>query len=57
MEQVNAMRAVLVAGTVIAAVLTAAAGIWSATAVLAVAVLGHGLLWRHLRRTAPTTPE
>lgn len=45
------MRAVLVAGAVIAALLTAATGQWSATALLAVGVAGHALLWRHLRRS------
>ena len=58
MQQVNAMRAVLVAGAVIAAVLTALAGFWSATVLLAVGVVGHALLWRHLRRApSSTTPE
>jgi hypothetical protein len=57
MQQVNALRAILVAGAVIAAVLTALAGFWSATAVLTVGVVGHALLWRHLRRTSSTTSE
>jgi hypothetical protein len=55
MQQVNALRAILVAGAVIAALLTALAGIWSATALLAVGVVGHALLWRHLRRTSSST--
>ena len=55
MEQVNALRAILVAGAVIAAILTAFAGFWSATALLAVGVLGHALLWRHLRRASNPT--
>jgi hypothetical protein len=50
MQQVNAMRAVLVAGAVIAALLTAALGQWSAAVLLAIGVAGHALLWRHLRR-------
>lgn len=53
MEQVNAMRAVLVAGAVIAAALCAFMGLWSAAVVLAAGVVGHALLWRHLHRTAP----
>ncbi len=52
MEQVNALRAILVAGAVIAAVICAAVGIWSAALVLMVGVAAHALLWRHLRRTA-----
>ena len=44
------MRAVLVAGAVIAALLTAALGQWSAAVLLAIGVAGHALLWRHLRR-------
>ena len=56
MQQVNAMRAVLVAGAVITAVLTALAGQWTATVLLAVGVACHALLWRHLRRApAPAT--
>ena len=55
MQQVNALRAILVAGAVIAALLTALAGIWSATALLAVGVIGHALLWRHLRRASSST--
>lgn len=54
MEQVNALRAILVAGAVIAAILTAAAGIWSATAVFVVGIAAHALLWRHLWRTNGT---
>jgi hypothetical protein len=57
MQQINALRAILVAGAVIAALLTALAGFWSATAVLAVGVISHALLWRHLRRTSSTTSE
>lgn len=49
------MRAVLVAGAVIAAALTALAGFWSATVLLAVAIAGHALLWRHLHRAASST--
>ena len=55
MEQVNALRAILVAGAVIAAILAAAAGVWMATMVLSVAVAGHALLWRYLRRLPPST--
>jgi hypothetical protein len=55
MQQVNAMRAILVAAAVIAALLTAISGQWTATLLLVVAITGHALLWRHLRRT--TTPD
>lgn len=50
MEQVNAMRAVLVAAALGAAVICAAFGIWSAASVLLVGVGAHLLLWRHLAR-------
>lgn len=49
MEQVNALRAILVAGAVVAALLCAAAGIWSAAVILLIGVGAHALLWRHLR--------
>jgi hypothetical protein len=55
MQQVNALRAVLVAGAVIAALLTALAGFWSASLLLIVGIAGHALLWRHLRRAASST--
>lgn len=55
MQQVNAMRAILVAGAIIAAIVTALAGQWTATVLLIVAIAGHALLWRHLRRT--TVPK
>ena len=58
MQQVNALRAILVAGAVIAAVLTGFAGQWVATALLTVGVGCHALLWRHLHRTAaPAKPQ
>lgn len=57
MEQVNAMRAVLVAGALAAALICAAFGIWSAALILLVGVGAHGLLWRHLRRTPPPTSD
>lgn len=50
MEQVNALRAILVAGAVVAAIICAAFGIWSASIVLSAGVAGHALLWRHLHR-------
>lgn len=52
MEQVNALRAILVAGAVVAAVICAAFGIWTAAIVLLAGVGAHALLWRHLRRTS-----
>ena len=57
MEQVNAMRAVLVAGALAAALICAAFGIWSAAVVLLVGVAAHGLLWRHLRRSRQPSPD
>lgn len=56
MEQVNALRAILVAGAVVAAVICAAFGIWSAAIVLLIGVGAHALLWRHLSRT-PTSHD
>jgi membrane protein implicated in regulation of membrane protease activity len=56
MDQVNALRAILVAGAVVAALLTALAGIWVATALFTVGVVAHALLWRHLRRSAASAP-
>jgi triacylglycerol esterase/lipase EstA (alpha/beta hydrolase family) len=53
MEQVNAMRAVLVAGALAAALICAAFGIWSAAIVLLIGVSAHGLLWRYLHRLGP----
>lgn len=53
MEQVNALRAILVAGAVMAALISAALGFWSAALVLAVGVVGHALLWRYLARLSP----
>jgi hypothetical protein len=59
MDQVNALRAILVAGAVIAAVLTAFTGFWLATALFAAGIAAHGLLWRYLRKapSAPTTSD
>lgn len=57
MEQVNALRAILVAGAVIAALICAALGVWSAALVLSAGVVGHALLWRHLSRSTPPTSD
>lgn len=57
MEQVNAMRAVLVAGALVAALICAAFGIWSAAIVLLIGVSAHGLLWRYLHRLGPPTSD
>lgn len=53
LDQVNALRAILVGGAVIAAILTALAGFWSATVLLVIGIVSHGLLWRYLRRATP----
>jgi uncharacterized membrane protein YhhN len=45
------LRAVLVAGAVIAALFAATAGQWLVVAILAVGVVGHALLWMYLYRS------
>lgn len=57
MESVNHLRMVLVAGAAIAAVWAIVVGQPVAAAVLAIAVVVHGGLTLHLRRTAPTPPK
>lgn len=57
MQQVNALRAILVAGAVIAALLTAFTGQWIAAVLLTIGIACHALLWRHLHRTAITTDQ
>lgn len=54
MQQVNALRAILVAGAVVAAVIAAAIGVWTAAVVLTAGVIGHALLWRYLGRLDAT---
>ncbi len=53
MESVNHLRMVLVAGAAIAAVWAIVVGQPVAAAVLALAVVVHGGLTLHLRRTTP----
>jgi hypothetical protein len=50
MESVNTMRAILVAGAVVAAIIAAALGMWTASLVLAVGIAGHFALWAYVRR-------
>lgn len=47
----NTARAILVVTAVLALLLTLAAGEWVASAVLAVGITAHGLLWLHMWRT------
>lgn len=56
MESLNTMRAILVAGAVVAAIVAAAFGMWSAAGVLMVGVLAHGGMWWYIHRrgTHPT---
>jgi uncharacterized membrane protein YhhN len=56
-ESVNTLRAVLVAGAVLAAGFAFAAGQWLVMAVLLVAIVAHGLLWVHLARLPQRPPR
>jgi hypothetical protein len=50
MESLNTMRAILVAGAVVAALIAAAFGVWSAAGVLTVGVVAHGAMWWYIHR-------
>ena len=50
MQSVNTMRAVLVAGAVLAAVVAAILGLWPVVAIMLAAVVAHGLMWVYLHR-------
>ena len=50
MDSVNTMRAILVAGAVVAAIIAAALGMWPAALVLSVGIAGHFALWAYVRR-------
>jgi hypothetical protein len=50
MQSVNTMRAVLVAGAVLAAVVAAIFGLWSVVGIMVTAVVAHGLMWVYLHR-------
>ena len=50
MESVNTMRAVLVAGAVLAAIVAAIVGQWTVVLVLLAAIVAHGLMWVYLHR-------
>jgi hypothetical protein len=53
MDSINTLRAILVAGAAVAAVIAAFEGVWLATAVLAIGVAGHLLFWVYLHRRPP----
>lgn len=54
MASVNALRALLVGGAIVAGIVAAVSGLWLTAAVMAVAVGVHGFLTVHLRsRPAP----
>ena len=50
MDSLNILRAVLVGGTFVAAVMLAVDGRWLPAAVLGVGILAHFGLWGYLRR-------
>lgn len=47
----NTARAILVAAAGLALLFTLAAGEWAASALLAVGIGAHGLMWLHMWRT------
>jgi len=47
-DSVNTLRGILVAGAVIVAAIAAANGLWPVVAMMLVAVVAHGLMWRYL---------
>ena len=56
MESLNLMRAILVGGAVIAAIVSAALGSWAAALVLCVGIAAHAAMWVYIHRrgTHPT---
>lgn len=50
MDSLNILRAVLVAGTFVAAILLAVEGQWLPAALLGAGILAHFGLWAHLYR-------
>lgn len=50
MDAINTLRALLVAGAVLAAIVAAVAGRWETVGILAIALVAHGLMWRHQYR-------
>lgn len=57
MDAINTLRALLVAGAVLAAVVATVAGRWSTVGILAVALVAHGLMWRHQYRVRQRSDE
>jgi hypothetical protein len=49
-DSINVLRALLVAGAVLAAGFAAATGEWLVLAVLLIAIVAHGFLWVYLYR-------
>jgi hypothetical protein len=57
MNAIETLRAFLVAGAAIAAVVAAFQGVWVATFILTLAVLVHGFLTYYLRRNRTATHQ
>jgi hypothetical protein len=55
MDAINTMRAVLVGGAGMAAIVAAFFGWWLTTVILAVGIVLHVALWVHLHRRAAST--
>lgn len=56
MDAINTLRAVLVGGAGLAAVVAAVFGWWMTAVILLVGIALHGALWVHLRRVARAQP-
>jgi hypothetical protein len=52
MPEINTMRAILVAGAVLAVVVAAVVQQWAPVGILTVGIGAHALMWRHLHREA-----
>lgn len=57
MDAINTLRAILVGGAVIAAVVASRSGWWVTVLVLGAGIAAHALLWVHLHRGQPTSSE
>lgn len=54
---INTMRAVLVGGAVVAALIAAAYQLWVVVGILLLGILAHAALWWHLHRHVPPVEE